>query len=334
MRYILLLACAFTAIAENEESPAVPVTVKPLSEVLIERRLTANAEVMAVNNSQLSSELTAVVSDVHVDLGDEVKQGDLLLSMDATDFNLQLDQARANTQAAKARLEQAQLRLKRANELKQSQYISADDLLGRETDVMVLQADLLRLKVTEKAAMRQSKKTKVNAPFDGVITARQAQQGQLLVMGSPIMNLVQNTGYQIHAKIPGHLANQIVRADRTLFLQNNNETAVELIKLSSVIEQQTSMQTARFKPLTEVKVGQTGQLVWYLKGQLLSADLVVKRGGKLGVFIAQNNKALFMPLPTAQEGRPVAITDNQNWPGQVIIGGRERLQDGQAITVK
>ena len=323
LRCLLLLTLPLTALAQEESTTSVAVTVKPLSEVLIERRLTANAEVMAVNASQLSAELTAVVELIHVDVGDEVKQGDLLLSLDAIDYHLQLDQAKANTQAAQARLQQAELRLKRANELKLSQYISSDDLLGRETDVAVLRAELLQLKVAEQAASRLVKKTKILAPFDGAVINRQAQQGQLLVMGSPIMNLVQISDQQIYAKIPGHLISQ-----------NGSETPVELIKLSPVIEQQTSMQTARFKPLGEVLVGQTGQLVWYLPGQLLSADLVVKREGQLGVFVAKGQQAKFIPLPTAQEGRPVPINETQNWPGPVIIGGRERLQDGQAITVK
>lgn len=332
VRYILLLTIALSATAQNEVLPSVPVTTKPLSAVLIERRLSANAEVMAVNHSLLSSEVTAVVSDIHVDVGDEVKQGDLLLSMDATDLNLQLDQAKANSQAAQARLQQAELRLNRANKLKKSQYISADDLLGRETDVTVLRADLLRLKVAEQASSRQLQKAKIKAPFDGVVTNRQAQQGQLLVMGSPIMNVVQISDKQIHAKIPRHLSDQLATADRIVFVQNDIETPVELIKLSSVIEQQTSMQTARFTPLDDVLVGQTGQLVWYLNGQLLSADLVVKRGHQLGVFITNGMQAKFVPLPNAQEGRPVPLNNTPDW--QVIIGGRERLQDGQAITVK
>jgi len=334
MKYILLFIWAFSVRAQTDQTPVVAVTVQPLSEVLIERRLTANAQVMAQNNSQLSAEITAVVNEIHVDLGDEVMAGDLLVSLDAVDVNLQLDQAKANSQAAEARLTQAESRLKRAKELKTSQYISADDLLSRETDVMVLQADLLRLKVAEKAAIRQAKKTKIKAPFDGVITSRQAQQGQLMVQGSPILNLVQTSDKQIHAKIPSHLSSQLATANRTLFAHNNIETPVELIKLSAVLETQTSMQTARFRPLDEVLIGQTGQLVWYLQGQLLSADLLVKRGGKLGVFIANDNKAQFIPLPEAQEGRPVAIKDTENWRGQIIIGGRERLQDGQAITVK
>ena len=144
--------------------------------------------------------------------------------------------------------------------------------------------------------------------------------------------MVQVTDPQIHAKIPAHLASQLGVADRIVFNSKNTETPAELIILSPVIEQQTGMQTARLNPLDNVLVGQTGQLVWYLKGQLLSADLVVKRQGQLGVFVARNGQAEFIPLEGAQEGRPVPLTTPDDW--QVIIGGRERLQDGQAITVK
>ena len=335
MRLSILLI--FTLLCDSvysHELSVIPVTAKPISEVLVERRLSANAEVMAANNSQLSAEITAMVNKIHVDIGDQVSAGDLLISLDDVDLNLQVEQAKANTQAGKARLTQAELRLKRAQELKTSQYISADDLLSRETDVMVLRADLMRLKVAEKAALRQAQKTKIKAPFDGVVTSRQAQQGQLLVLGSTVLNMVQVSDKQIHAKIPGHLSDQLANANRMVFIQNNAEIPVELIKLSAVLESQSSMQTARFKPNGEVLVGQTGQLVWFLQGQLLSADLVVKRGGQLGVFIAQDGKAQFKPLPSAQEGRPVAIEDIENWPGPVVIGGRERIQDGQSITVK
>ena len=323
----------FTLISQAQQQPSVAVTVKPLKEVLIERRLTANAEVKALNAAQLSSELTATVSQIHADLGDKVKKGDLLVSLDKIDVNLQLDQTKAHVQAAKARLTQAELRLKRANELKQGQYVSADDLLARETDVAVYKADLSRLKAASRSALRQVDKTKITAPFDGIITVRQAQLGQLLVMNSPVVTLVQTTNKQVYADIPSHLAKQLKHADRMMFVNKDIESRVELIQLSRVIGQQSGLQSARFKPLNkEVLIGQTGQLVWYLKGQLLSADLLVKRNGKLGVFIFEQGTAKFMPLPNSQEGRPTPIDSSPNW--QVIIGGRERLQDGQAITLK
>ena len=332
MRYLLILLCSLSVHAQPNAENTIPVTTQPLSEVLIERRLSANAEVVALNNSQLSAEIAAVVASIQVDVGDAVQQGDLLVLLDATDVNLQHEQAKANSQAARARLTQAELRLERANELKQSQYISADDLLARETDVAVLRADLLRFKVAEKSAARQVEKTRIHAPFDGVVTARQAQQGQLLITGSPVLNLVQRTEAQVHAKIPSHTAAQLAQANRMEFVALDQTVALELIQLSGVIEQQSALQTARFKPLDEVLVGQTGQLVWTVAGQMLPADLIVKRDGRLGYFTAAGEQAQFNPIAGAQEGRPavVDITVNQ----AVIIGGRERLQDGQAIMIK
>lgn len=331
MRILFLVFITF--ISQAQQLSSVPVTVKPLKEVLIERRLTANAEVKALNAAQLSSEITAAVRQIHADVGDKVNKGDLLVSLDNIDVNLQFEQAKANVQAAKARLAQAESRLKRANELKQGQYVSADDLLARETDVAVFKSELLRLKVASKSALRQVDKTKIRAPFDGVITVRQAQLGQLLVINSPVIILVQTTDKQVYADIPSHLAEQLSDADRMMFVNKDIESQVELIQLTPVIEEQSGLQLARFKPLNKkILIGQTGQLIWYLKGQLLSADLLVKRNGQLGVFIFEHGIAKFMPLPNSQEGRPTPINGLPNW--QVIIGGRERLQDGQAITLK
>lgn len=326
----------FTFEAAAEEAP-IPVTTKPLSELLIERKLSANAQVMALNESQLSAEVMAVVDAILVDVGDEVKIGDDLIQLSDVDLRLQYQQAQASRQSAEARLAQAELRLERANELQMSQYISADDLLARKTDVAVFKADLKGAQVAERIAQRQLEKTTIKAPFDGVVTGRQGQQGQLLQVSSPVLKLTQTEGAEVHAKIPAHLAPQLAEADRMLFTQNGMETAVKLIQLSSVVESQAAIQLARFVSDQPLSVGQTGQLIWYVKGRLLSADVVLKRSGQLGVFVAENGQAKFMALPDAQEGRPVpmdisSMDGTSDW--QVIIGGRERLQDGQAIRVK
>ena len=337
LRCLLLLTLSLTALAQEESTTSVPVTVKPLSEVLIERRLTANAEVMALNNSPLSSELTAVVEKINVDLGDAVKQGDVLIELDPVDYELQLSQTQSNLQAAKARLVQAQLRLDRANELKQNQYISTDDLLARETELAVQKAETQSLQVAVKSAQRQLEKTNIKAPFTGIVTQRSAQVGQLLTPGSLVLNLTQTVDQEIHAQIPSQLAatlNQAIETPNSITFESGQfSVIVELLQLSAVINKQTAVQLARFKVIGQQPlIGQTGQLVWLLSDSLLSADMVVKRQGKLGVFIAENNTAKFQSLSQAQEGRPVVIDKNLNW--QIIVGGRDRLQDGDAITVK
>lgn len=316
-----------------DSNTPVQVTAKPLQDVLIERQLSANAQVVALNDTPVSAEITAVVKSIHADIGDEVKLGTVLVFLDADDYELQLAQAKAQVEAAKARRQQAQLRLDRANELKQNQYISADDLLARETELAVQKAEYQRLVVAQKIAQRQLDKTQIKAPFTGVVAARSAQLGQLLSPGAVVVNLTQTDKREVRALIPNHLVETLKQAKNLLFTNSQITTQVEVLKVAPIINQQSSVQQARFSIIGELPViGQTGQLTWQLEGSLLSADMVVKRKGQLGIFVVDGQQARFLPLNNAQEGRPVPIDTSKNW--LVIVGGRERLQDGDDINVK
>ena len=76
--------------------------------------------------------------------------------------------------------------------------------------------------------------------------------------------------------------------------------------------------------------GTAGRVVWQSAQAHLPPDLVLRRGDELGVFIANGNKAMFVPLPLAQEGRPAPATLPLS--STIIIGGRYQLQDGDAIS--
>ena len=62
---------------------------------------------------------------------------------------------------------------------------------------------------------------------------------------------------------------------------------------------------------------------------MLPADYLVRRDGKLGVFILDGETARFHPLPQAEDGRPARIELD---PDTRLIGdGRQRLRDGDAV---
>jgi hypothetical protein len=65
---------------------------------------------------------------------------------------------------------------------------------------------------------------------------------------------------------------------------------------------------------------------------MLPSNLISRRNGVLGVFVLGSNKARFVPLPNAQEGRPASV----DLPDStlVITMGRERLQDGALVSVQ
>ena len=148
------------------------VRTEVLGELLVDFERKAPAEVRALNDSSISAEVSAVVLSVHTDVGKAVAKGDLLLELNPIDYQLNLKQAKANLASSQARMSQAKAKLARAKRLGDNQYISADELLERETEVMVSEAQIQADEVAVSIARRNLDKCSLRAPFDGVVGKR------------------------------------------------------------------------------------------------------------------------------------------------------------------
>ncbi len=158
MRFIWIILFSLIMPVSLWAQTAVNVRAQPLGEVLVDFERRAPAEVRALNDSTIAAEVSSVVLSVHADVGQAVKEGDLLLELDPVDYQLNLKQAEANLASSKARLSQANAKLKRARTLGGNQYISADELLERETDVMVFSAQIQAEEVAVSIARRNLEK--------------------------------------------------------------------------------------------------------------------------------------------------------------------------------
>jgi RND family efflux transporter MFP subunit len=331
----LILFCSYVsaqAIEVNDNS--IPVTVQLLSKLLVERELSATAQAISLNSSSIAAENMAVIESIHVDVGQQVKMGQVILELESTDFYLSLKQAQASLTSNQAQINQAQLRLKRAQELIQKKYIADDDLLARVTDLEVLNAEKRRLEIAIEQANRALSKTKIKSPFDGYIVKRFATVGSFVSMGNILFEIVQKDNVEVDADIPEHLVDTLINANKIVFYNAEREYPLTLKTLSPIVETKTRIQKARleFSQKVKAKIGSSGQLIWQAEKGLLPADLVVTRGAQLGVFIVMDNRAKFIPLPEAEEGRPVAI--NLSGATSIIVGGRERLQDGDLVLIQ
>ncbi len=73
----------------------IPVTARPLSELLFHPVKKAPARVVSLQNSQLSSQLSALLRSVEVQVGQRVKKGQLLVILECDDYELRRDQLEA-----------------------------------------------------------------------------------------------------------------------------------------------------------------------------------------------------------------------------------------------
>jgi len=325
----ILFACVLLAGRLHAQEP-VPVQVQPVSEVLVELEQNAPAEVLSLNVATLSAEVTAVVSQILRDVGETIQRGDLLLELEATDYALAVQQAEANLEAAKAQKMQADARLKRARTLGTKQYISADDLLARETEVMVISAQIRVQEASLAIARRNLEKCQITAPFDGYVSERRTQLGAYVIPGSPLLVLTQTDRFELEAEIPDELQSSLLQATSMEFVSRNESWPVRLLRVSPGVEMERRSRRARFAFVADAPtVGRSGEIVWRMDKSLLPANLVVRRNGVLGVFLSESDTARFLPLPGAQEGRPVRVDLPPDT--EVVTQGRDRLQDGVAI---
>jgi len=333
MRFIWIILISVLMPSSLWAQSAVNVRAQVLSEVLVDFERRAPAEVQALNDSTIAAEVSAVVLSIHADVGQAVKKGDLLLELNPADYQLNLKQAEANLTSSRARLSQANAKLTRAKTLGDKQYVSADELLERQTDVMVYGAQIQANEVAISIARRNLGKCSLAAPFDGVVGKRMAQVGNFVRNGDPLIAVTQIDQFELDVEIPDGQADAIRNADMIRFESRGQSWPVGLLRLSPVIDSQRRTRQARFAfGKNAPAVGRSGELVWRVGDGMLPSNLISRRAGVLGVFLLDSGKARFVALPGAQEGRPAHVELSTS--SLVITLGRERLQDGMAVSVQ
>jgi HlyD family secretion protein len=156
--------------------------------------LNASGYVTARREATVSSKVTGKVVEVLIEEGMKVKEGQILARLDNTNVKdgldiaqAQMDSAEASLEETRALLKQAQNEYNRISALAKQDISSQSDLDKAESDATSLQARLIRQQVDATVAKRQVAQWQqqmedmiIRAPFDGVITTKDAQPGEMI----------------------------------------------------------------------------------------------------------------------------------------------------------
>lgn len=326
-------ACTVLALlAAGASHAAVPVTVAPLSTQLVDLEVRAPATVVPANRAVVSAQVTALIDAVAADVGATVKRGDPLVRLDDREVRLGLERARADLEALDAQIEQAASRLRRGEELIASNFISDDDLLERRTTLSVLRANRRAQELAVGNAELTLSRTRIDAPFDAAVVERSAQLGSLAQPGTPLLTLVETSNREVDADLDPRYAADIGSADGLRFESQGRRYPLEAARVSPIIDVNTRIQKGRFVFTgAAAAIGASGEVVWLDAAGLLPVPLIVQRDGALGVFVADADRARFVRLPTAQEGRPARADLPPD--ALVVVRGQSRLQEGDELAI-
>jgi RND family efflux transporter MFP subunit len=313
-------------------SEPISVTVKPLAKVAEFPLRQEPARVISLNDSRLSSEITAVIADIPVQVGQVVKPGTPLVKLDRADIELALERAKAILSSLEARQQQAQRQLQRARTLAQKRSLSEEELHRRETNMQISEAEIAAQQVAIAQIRHNLAKTLLRAPFKGIVMERLSHRGELAMPGTPLIRMLDIEDIQLLAKLQPQHIESLKSAKNVTFISQDLAYPVILHTVIPAVDQQELSQEVRFRFTDALPlVGSTGHLVWRRPGPHLPADLLIRRGSDIGVFTVADKRAKFIPLPKAQEGQPAQV-DLPN-DTTVIIDGRYLLADGDAVTV-
>ena len=294
------------------------------------------AQVVAANQVLIAAQISGVVQTWRVDAGARVNRGTTLAQLDPRDMSLVLAQAQAAQKAAQARLDLAKQQLARAKELVKQGFYSSEALNQRETEVALLDADLSARTAAVASAKHTLTKTNITAPFNAVVVQRMAQVGNTVAPGTPLFELVDTAPPEITTDLSVAQANSLKRATDIRWATPGQTAtqSVALLRVIATVDSRTRNQTARLKFTRYGKTaplpGANGSLRWKDSQPHLSPSALVRRGAHMGFFTIADGRAVFNPLPNAQESRPAPIDLAPETA--IIIQGQAQLQDGQAVT--
>jgi len=177
----LLAACGQNNTYQAPPPPQV-IVAKPV-EQKITRYFEATGNTAAVNSANLVARVQGFLTEIAYQDGAAVKKGQHLFTIEPEPYQLKLQQAQASEAAAQATTTQTQADFERQQELVQRQAASKAAYDTSVANRDNAKAKLLQAQADAKQAQINLDYTKVVAPFDGVVTARQVSVGELVGSG-------------------------------------------------------------------------------------------------------------------------------------------------------
>jgi membrane fusion protein, multidrug efflux system len=178
----LLCSCDSRPAAKSVQAPP-PVTVaRPLQKMITEWD-EYTGRFVAVETVEVRARVSGFIDSIHFNDGQIVKQGDLLFVIDPRPYRIAVEQAKADVERSKARLEIATLDVERATPLVKSQTLTAREFETRQSNQREAAGAVASLEAVLKQAELNLEWTDVRAPISGRISNRRVDAGNLVTGG-------------------------------------------------------------------------------------------------------------------------------------------------------
>ena len=348
---LALVACSEEPVPAAEEptvAQVVDVTVQKLKTQVWQGSIRTFGVVEAQEEVNVAAELSGTVETVHVNEGDRVKIGQLLLELDSQKQGLALQQAGQQVNGARAALDEARLKLQRRRNLSEQETISKEVLDNALLAVDAATATYQQALVSQQLAARELADTRIYSPTTGLVDIQAVEVGEAVMVGASLITLQAMQGLRVHTwvsetDIRHILAGGEARVIAAGLAGREFQASIEWVGVSA------DPDTGNF-PVKLILTGKTDALrpgmtaTAVLEGinipdvLLLPESALVDRDRRRVVFIveedAQRSVARMRePMLAAGFGQRLHILDGVAPGDLVVISGQERLLEGTVVSI-
>lgn len=206
-------------------------TVELLEQSVVKQR-EFTATVVADQKAILAARLTAKIAEVLVDVGAQVKQGDILVRLESNDLDARVNQTEQALSSAQAQLNVARKEYKRAQALLAKKLIPQSDFDQAESQLKTANANFKQAKATVTEAETTYGFSVITAPFDGVIDTRAINVGDTATPGMHLLSLYNPETLQIEVNVSESLLKKATLGT----LLNYQIPSFDIMSQGSVVE--------------------------------------------------------------------------------------------------
>ncbi|MDC8756718.1 efflux RND transporter periplasmic adaptor subunit [Janthinobacterium fluminis] len=321
-----------------------PVRVLVLASDNVDVNAEFSGEVRARVESRLGFRVGGKIVARKVDAGAVVRQGQVLMQLDPQDLQLAQAQALASLRGAETSRDLARAELKRYQELREKNFVSQAVLDTKESAFKAAQASVDATQASYRGQANQAGYASLVSDIDGVVTAVDAEVGQVVAPGAPVVRVAKSGEKEVVIGIPEDKVETLRRiADVRVRLWANPADVVpgKIREISPMADPATRTYTVKVtipESLKEARLGMTAVVQFASKTAVpqikvpLTALFYEKSSSS--VWVVENGAVKLVPVTIGgAAGNDLLLSSGVKAGQSVVTAGVNLLKPGQKVTI-
>lgn len=295
--------------------------------------------VLSRSDATLSAEVEGRLVQV-ADVGTRVEEGDVVARIEDTTLTLRVAELEAEIARGQSRLAFLNAELDRVERLAETNLAAASQIDQTRSERDVASSELAVARARLAQLQDQIERTRVRAPFPGVVVERVARTGERVGVGARILRLVNPESLEVVARAPLRYYRYVQPGDRLRIDAEGEVFEAPLRTVVSVGNEDLHVFELRLDIDRPLPVGQTTRVTIPTADSrevlAVPRDALVLRGSGTAVFVIEaDGTARRATVSTGiGQGEWIEVAGPVQAGDRVVVRGNERLRDGQQVEIR